>query len=173
MRRDRPQRRPLPLAPPARRTDGPEDLPCRPAARRPASRWRSACLRPSPPESRLPTGRRRGIPAPRRAYSTGSVAREAVEPADRSSAWGTPAMKEVRVGCSGWMYDDWRGRLYPAREAKRRGVELDAKAVDTVEGNSTFYWRGRPGAPAGPGRETPPPVAVCPKAGPDPIPRGK
>src|SRR5256884_203195 len=164
MRRDRPQRRPLPLAPPARRTDGPEDLPCRPAARRPASRWRSACLRPSPPESRLPTGRRRGIPAPRRAYSTGSVAREAVEPADRSSAWGTPAMKEVRVGCSGWMYDDWRGRLYPEREPKRRWLELYAGRFDTVEVNSTFYRLARRDAVAAWVEQTPPGFLVAVKA---------
>ena len=22
-------------------------------------------------------------------------------------------MRDVRIGCSGWNYDDWRGRLYP------------------------------------------------------------
>jgi uncharacterized protein YecE (DUF72 family) len=46
-------------------------------------------------------------------------------------------MKQVRVGCSGWMYDDWRGRLYPGREPKRRWLELYAEHFDTVEVNST------------------------------------
>ena len=48
-------------------------------------------------------------------------------------------MKAVRIGCSGWMYDDWRGRLYPEREPKRRWLELYASHFDTVEVNATFY----------------------------------
>jgi uncharacterized protein YecE (DUF72 family) len=45
----------------------------------------------------------------------------------------------LRIGCSGWMYDDWRGRLYPRGEPKRRWLELYAERFDTVEVNSTFY----------------------------------
>ncbi|HEY1511848.1 MAG TPA: DUF72 domain-containing protein [Solirubrobacteraceae bacterium] len=52
-------------------------------------------------------------------------------------------MKQVRIGCSGWMYDDWRGRLYPEREPKRRWLELYAQAFDTVEVNNTFYRLAR------------------------------
>jgi uncharacterized protein YecE (DUF72 family) len=37
------------------------------------------------------------------------------------------------------MYDDWRGRLYPAGEPKRRWLELYAQQFDTVEVNTTFY----------------------------------
>jgi uncharacterized protein YecE (DUF72 family) len=48
-------------------------------------------------------------------------------------------MKPVRIGCSGWMYDDWRGRLYPEGLAKRRWLERYAEVFDTVEVNSTFY----------------------------------
>src|SRR6266704_2457300 len=48
-------------------------------------------------------------------------------------------MTEVRIGCSGWMYDDWRGRLYPDREPKRRWLELYAEHFDTVEVNASFY----------------------------------
>ncbi len=48
-------------------------------------------------------------------------------------------MKPIRIGCSGWMYDDWRGRLYPEREPKRRWLERYAETFDTVEVNSTFY----------------------------------
>ena len=53
-------------------------------------------------------------------------------------------MKRIRIGCSGWMYDDWRGRLYPAREPKRRWLELYANHFDTVEVNTTFYRLARP-----------------------------
>jgi uncharacterized protein YecE (DUF72 family) len=52
-------------------------------------------------------------------------------------------MKPVRIGCSGWMYDDWRGRLYPQREPKRRWLELYAESFDTVEVNNTFYRLAR------------------------------
>jgi uncharacterized protein YecE (DUF72 family) len=52
-------------------------------------------------------------------------------------------MKQVRVGCSGWMYDDWRGRVYPEREPKRRWLEVYAELFDTVEVNSTFYRLAR------------------------------
>jgi uncharacterized protein YecE (DUF72 family) len=52
-------------------------------------------------------------------------------------------MKQVRIGCSGWMYDDWRGRFYPQREPKRRWLELYAAHFDTVEVNSTFYRLAR------------------------------
>jgi uncharacterized protein YecE (DUF72 family) len=48
-------------------------------------------------------------------------------------------MKPVRIGCSGWQYDSWRGRLYPERTAKRRWLERYAEHFDTVEVNSTFY----------------------------------
>jgi uncharacterized protein YecE (DUF72 family) len=47
------------------------------------------------------------------------------------------------------MYDNWRGRLYPEREPKRRWLELYAQHFDTVEVNSTFYRLARREAVAG------------------------
>jgi uncharacterized protein YecE (DUF72 family) len=73
-------------------------------------------------------------------------------------------MKQVRVGCSGWMYDDWRGRLYPEREPKRRWLELYAQHFDTVEVNSTFYRLARLDAVAGWVRATPPGFCFAVKA---------
>jgi uncharacterized protein YecE (DUF72 family) len=64
-------------------------------------------------------------------------------------------MKALRVGCSGWMYDDWRGRLYPAKEPKRRWLELYAQHFDTVEVNNTFYRLPKRDAVAGWARQTP------------------
>jgi uncharacterized protein YecE (DUF72 family) len=64
-------------------------------------------------------------------------------------------MKQVRIGCSGWMYDDWRGRLYPQPEPKRRWLELYATHFDTVEINSTFYRLARAEAVAAWVRQTP------------------
>lgn len=48
-------------------------------------------------------------------------------------------MKPVRIGCSGWNYDSWKGRFYPERAARRRWLCLYAEQFDTVEVNSTFY----------------------------------
>jgi uncharacterized protein YecE (DUF72 family) len=48
-------------------------------------------------------------------------------------------MRPVRIGCSGWNYDDWRGRLYPQGLPKSRWLERYAECFDTVEVNSTFY----------------------------------
>jgi uncharacterized protein YecE (DUF72 family) len=48
-------------------------------------------------------------------------------------------MRPVRIGCSGWNYDDWRGRLYPEGLGKPRWLRRYAEVFDTVEVNSTFY----------------------------------
>jgi uncharacterized protein YecE (DUF72 family) len=48
-------------------------------------------------------------------------------------------MGQVRVGCSGWQYDDWRGRLYPEGMGTARWLRRYAERFETVEVNSTFY----------------------------------
>jgi uncharacterized protein YecE (DUF72 family) len=53
------------------------------------------------------------------------------------------------------MYDDWRGRLYPDKLAKRRWLEAYAGVFDTVEVNSTFYRLARRDAVAGWVSQTP------------------
>ena len=45
----------------------------------------------------------------------------------------------VRVGTSGWQYDDWRGRFYPDDVPKRRWFAHYAERFPTVEINATFY----------------------------------
>ena len=48
-------------------------------------------------------------------------------------------MRPVHVGCSGWNYRDWRGRVYPEGVPTSRWLEHYATLFDTVEVNSTFY----------------------------------
>jgi uncharacterized protein YecE (DUF72 family) len=43
------------------------------------------------------------------------------------------------VGCSGWVYRDWRGIVYPEGLPQRRWFEHYATLFDTVEINNTFY----------------------------------
>src|ERR1700756_3307796 len=73
-------------------------------------------------------------------------------------------MRPVRIGCSGWMYDDWRGRLYPEKLPRRRWLESYAESFDTVEVNSTFYRLARREAVAGWVSQTPPAFEFAVKA---------
>jgi uncharacterized protein YecE (DUF72 family) len=45
----------------------------------------------------------------------------------------------IRIGCSGWNYQDWRGAVYPTGLPARRWLEHYATLFDTVEVNATFY----------------------------------
>src|SRR5215211_4588426 len=69
------------------------------------------------------------VPARTRSSSPSATSR----PSPRSRA------RPVRVGCSGWNYDDWRGRLYPEGLGRARWLGRYAEQFDTVEVNSTFY----------------------------------
>jgi uncharacterized protein YecE (DUF72 family) len=46
---------------------------------------------------------------------------------------------KLRVGCSGWVYKDWRGAFYPEGLAQSGWLEHYATVFDTVEVNNTFY----------------------------------
>jgi uncharacterized protein YecE (DUF72 family) len=50
-----------------------------------------------------------------------------------------PSAAVARVGCSGWMYRDWRGVVYPRELRQRDWFGHYASLFDTVELNSTFY----------------------------------
>jgi uncharacterized protein YecE (DUF72 family) len=62
----------------------------------------------------------------------------------------------VRIGCSGWQYADWRERFYPKGLPQRRWLEHYAQTFDTVEVNSTFYRLAKPDAVAAWLEQTPP-----------------
>jgi uncharacterized protein YecE (DUF72 family) len=59
-----------------------------------------------------------------------------------------PEVDEIRIGCSGWNYRDWRERVYPPRLPARRWLAHYATLFDTVEVNSTFYRLAKPRAVA-------------------------
>jgi uncharacterized protein YecE (DUF72 family) len=55
------------------------------------------------------------------------------------------AKHELRVGCSGWNYDSWKGgAFYPEGVPKKRWLETYAESFDAVEVNSTFYGTPKP-----------------------------
>jgi len=45
----------------------------------------------------------------------------------------------LRIGCSGWSYDDWIGPFYPREMGKKDWLEYYGRFFPTVEINSTFY----------------------------------
>ena len=45
----------------------------------------------------------------------------------------------LRIGTSGWQYDDWRGSFYPSGLPKKEWFKYYAQHFDTVEVNNTFY----------------------------------
>lgn len=46
---------------------------------------------------------------------------------------------EIRIGCSGWHYDHWRGRFYPEKLPRSQWLQFYAQTFNTVEINNTFY----------------------------------
>lgn len=45
----------------------------------------------------------------------------------------------ARIGCSGWVYPDWKGLVYPESAPEKDWLQLYARRFDTVEINATFY----------------------------------
>jgi uncharacterized protein YecE (DUF72 family) len=45
----------------------------------------------------------------------------------------------LRIGTSGWVYDHWRGRLYPPDMRQAEWFGVYAQHFDTVEINNSFY----------------------------------
>ena len=50
-----------------------------------------------------------------------------------------PSRGRVRVGCSGWSYNDWRGIVYPDNLPPSQWLAHYATLFNTVELNNTFY----------------------------------
>ena len=45
----------------------------------------------------------------------------------------------IRIGTSGWVYDDWIGRFYPPELPKRDWLRFYAARFSTVEINRSYY----------------------------------
>jgi uncharacterized protein YecE (DUF72 family) len=62
----------------------------------------------------------------------------------------------ARIGCSGWVYADWRGVVYPPELRQREWFTHYATLFDTVEINATFYRLPTPSAVEGWAAQAPP-----------------
>jgi uncharacterized protein YecE (DUF72 family) len=65
-------------------------------------------------------------------------------------------MKPVKVGCSGWVYKDWRDLFYPPKLPQREWLRHYASVFSTVEINNTFYRLPTRSAVEGWAEQTPP-----------------
>ena len=52
--------------------------------------------------------------------------------------------KLLRIGTSGWNYNHWREKFYPADIAKSKWLEFYSDHFNTVEVNATFYRLPKP-----------------------------
>jgi uncharacterized protein YecE (DUF72 family) len=74
-------------------------------------------------------------------------------------------VKPIRIGCSGWNYQSWRGgEFYPKGCPPSRWLEYYSRQFDTVEVNSTFYRLAKPAAVANWLKQTPPDFVFALKA---------
>jgi uncharacterized protein YecE (DUF72 family) len=71
----------------------------------------------------------------------------------------------ARVGCSGWVYKDWRGVVYPEKAPARTWFSLYAERFDTVEINNTFYRLPAPTTVEGWEAQAPPGFCYALKVG--------
>jgi uncharacterized protein YecE (DUF72 family) len=46
---------------------------------------------------------------------------------------------QIRIGCSGWIYEHWRARFYPEYSSPQTWFGIYSRVFDTVEINNTFY----------------------------------
>ena len=69
------------------------------------------------------------------------------------------------VGCSGFVYRDWRGIVYPEGLPQRRWFEHYAQRFDTVELNTTFYRLPTAAAVEGWAAQAPPGFTYAAKLG--------
>jgi uncharacterized protein YecE (DUF72 family) len=51
---------------------------------------------------------------------------------------------QIRIGMSGWRYDEWRGTFYPEGLAQRRELEFASRQLNSIELNGTFYSLQKP-----------------------------
>ena len=63
---------------------------------------------------------------------------------------------KLRVGCSGWGYDDWLGGFYPPDTPKSDYLKLYSNVFDCVEVDSSFYRNPGPAMTKGWHKSTPP-----------------
>ena len=66
------------------------------------------------------------------------------------------AAGDIRIGISGWRYQGWRGKFYPAGLAQRRELEFASRQFNSIELNGSFYSLQRPESFATWYDETPP-----------------
>jgi uncharacterized protein YecE (DUF72 family) len=50
----------------------------------------------------------------------------------------------IRIGMSGWRFDDWRGSFYPEKLTQKRELEYASRQLNSIELNGTFHSLQKP-----------------------------
>ena len=74
------------------------------------------------------------------------------------------AKGQIRVGCSGWVYNHWRKVFYPKEVPQKEWFEFYAQHFDTVEINNSFYRLPKPETFEGWRKRSPPGFCFAVKA---------
>lgn len=72
-------------------------------------------------------------------------------------------MSRIRLGCTGWGYDDWRGGFYPAGTPAGEYLERYARVFSLAEVDSTYYRAPSRALAEGWARRTPSGFTFTPK----------
>ena len=81
--------------------------------------------------------------------------------ADTHTPIGDTSARPIRIGTSGWSYDDWVGPFYPAGTKPADYLAYYAEHFDIVEVDSTFYRAPSTKMVAGWGARTPAPFGFA------------
>src|SRR5213592_28808 len=73
-----------------------------------------------------------------------------------TASFEMPLKDKLRIGCSGWGYDDWLGGFYPKDTPKSDYLKLYSGVFDSVEVDSSFYRNPGPATTKGWYKSTPP-----------------
>jgi len=82
----------------------------------------------------------------------------------RMVAHASVPLPPARIGCSGWIYQHWRGLFYPENLAVKRWFAFYAETFDTVEINNSFYRLPKPETFEGWRKQAPPGFCYAVKA---------
>src|SRR5437667_10808743 len=73
-----------------------------------------------------------------------------------TASFEMPLKDKLRIGCSGWGYDDWIRGFYPKFTPKSDYLKLNSGDCDSVEVDSSFYRNPGPATTKGWYKSTPP-----------------
>ncbi len=83
---------------------------------------------------------------------------------NRSSKEDESAQTHIRLGCSSWQFEGWKGSFYPEKLPVGEQLAFYVRQFDTIEVNTTYYALPRPAVLIDWVETAPPGFTFCLKA---------